>query len=91
MAEGQILRNPVGIGCIHQFGAAETPSAPGTFALEQMPFAGMPAHYLAVGGDFEPLGHRLFRFDAFWTSHIYRFLKRTVTIARHPAGCKRDF
>jgi len=40
MAEGQILQNPVGIGWPDLFGSAETATATGAFALQQMAFTG---------------------------------------------------
>jgi hypothetical protein len=41
----------------------------GVFTLRQMPVAGVTAQNFAGPGDFEPLGHGLFRFDAFGSSH----------------------
>jgi len=48
------------------------------FGLGQMAPSGARAQRLAGGGDFEPLGDGLFRFDAFGTSH--KLFKRTCII-----------
>ena len=69
MAERQILRDAVSVRRVHKLGAREPAAAPRTFGLEQMPLACVAAQHFAVGRDFEPFGHRLFRFNAFWTSH----------------------
>ena len=77
MAERQTLGDAVGIRRIHQFGSSKPAAPSGPFSLEQMPLAGVPTHNFAIGGDFEPLGHRLLRFDTLWTSHnISLSLKR---------------
>jgi hypothetical protein len=78
VAEGQALGDPVGIRRINEFGRPQPASAPGAFRLEQMALARVPAHDFAVGGYFEPLGHRLLGFNAFRASHnISLSLKRS--------------
>jgi hypothetical protein len=62
-------------------GFAQAAKPLGVFALGQMAPSGARAHGLAGGGDFEPLGHGLFRFDAFGTSH--KLFKRTCIIRLH--------
>ena len=47
----------------------QTAEPMGVFALSQVASSGAEAQSLAGGGDFEPLGHGFFRFDAFGTSH----------------------
>ena len=73
-AERQVLRNAIRVGVIHHGGLAESATALGAFALEQVAASGFGAHDLASGGYLEPLGNGLLRFDAFRTTHSFRFL-----------------
>ena len=74
MAERQALGNPVCIGRINLLVGAHPSASARTFALEQMPLAGVPAHDFSIGGYLEPLGHRLFGFNTFGASHKISFL-----------------
>jgi hypothetical protein len=69
VAEGQVLRDAIGISRVNNHRAAEMAVALGVFALRQVPVAGVAAQNFAGPGDFEPLGHGLLRFDAFGSSH----------------------
>jgi hypothetical protein len=69
MAERQALCDAIHIRLMHSSGAPKTTPAFRALGLEQMAFARARAQNLATGGYFEPLGHRLFGFDAFGTSH----------------------
>jgi hypothetical protein len=61
-------------------GLAEAAEAMGVFALGQMAASSAMAQYLARGGDFKPLGDRLFRFDAFGTSHKFDSKERVLYV-----------
>ena len=76
--EWKILGNPIKVGGMDIGNFAQTAAAMGVFALSQVAPAGAKAQRLAGGGDFEPLGHGLFRFDAFGTSH--KLFKRAFII-----------
>ena len=69
MAEGQVLRDAVGISRVNDHRTAKMAVALGVFALRQVPVAGVMTQHFARPGDFEPLGHGLLRFDAFGSSH----------------------
>ena len=69
MAERQILRDAIRVGGVHRGCATETAAALGILGLGQVAVAGVAAQDFAGAGDFEPLGHRLLRFDAFGSSH----------------------
>ena len=69
VAERQVLRDAVSIGRINDHRTAEPAAALGTLGLGQVAFAGVAAQNFAGAGDLEPLGHGLFRFDAFGSSH----------------------
>jgi hypothetical protein len=69
VAERKILSDAIDVGGVHDGGFAEGAAAFGPFALEQVAPARAGAKHFAGGGDFESLGHGLFGFDAFWTSH----------------------
>jgi hypothetical protein len=69
MAEWQILGDTINVGGVHRGCAAEMAAAFGILGLGQVPEAGMVAHNFASASDLEPLGHGLFRFDAFGSSH----------------------
>jgi hypothetical protein len=69
VAEGQVLRNAIGIGGIHLSILAETPEALGVLGLGQVSAAGVGTHDFAGGGDLEPLTYGFLCFDAFGTSH----------------------
>jgi hypothetical protein len=71
MAGRQVLRDAIGVRVVNDRALAETAAALGVFALQQMAFAGVAAHDFAGTGDFKSLGHGLFRFDAFGTSHKF--------------------
>jgi len=69
MAERQILRDAIGVGGVHRGGATEMAAALGIFGLGQVAVAGVVEQDFASASDLEPLGHGLFRFDAFGSSH----------------------
>jgi hypothetical protein len=69
MAERKRLLDAVFIAFVNHYSATQTTAALGAFALTQMPAAGLAAQDLAGRGDLKALGHRLFRFDTFGTSH----------------------
>jgi hypothetical protein len=69
MAEGKVLLDAVFVGVVHDGGFAEAAAALGAFALQEMASAGAMAQHFARGRYFETLGHGLFRFDTFGTSH----------------------
>ena len=69
MAERQILRDAIRIGGVNRGCAPEMASAFGILGLGQVAVAGVVEHDFARAGDLEPLGHGLFRFDAFGSSH----------------------
>jgi hypothetical protein len=69
MAERQILRDAIRIGGIRRGCATETAAALGILGLGQVAVAGMVEQDFASASDLEPLGHGLFRFDAFGSSH----------------------
>src|SRR5208283_2250295 len=72
----QALRDAVGVGWINDRRLAEAAQALGVFGLGQMAAAGVEAQDFAGGGDFEPLGHGFFRFDAFGTSHKFNSIAK---------------
>src|ERR1041385_5799718 len=69
MAERKILLDAILVGAVNRRRAAQAAPALGTFGLAKVSPAGAAAHDLAAGGDLEPLGGGLLRFDAFGTSH----------------------
>ena len=69
MAEGQVLRDAIGVRGIHDGHLAQTAETFSVFGLCQVPAACVGTQDLACGGNFKPLGHGLLRFDAFRTSH----------------------
>jgi hypothetical protein len=69
VAERQILGDAIHIGGVHRGRTTEMASALGFFGLSQVAVAGVMEQDLASAGYLEPLGHGLFRFDAFGTSH----------------------
>lgn len=69
MRERKVLGYPVQVGGMNGGSFAEAAEAVCIFALRKMAATGAKAQRLAGSGDFEPLGHGLFRFDAFGTSH----------------------
>jgi hypothetical protein len=75
MAERQTLQDAVSVRRVNLFGGAQVAAALGAFGLLQVPFARAHAHYFPGAGDFESLGHRLLRFNAFGSSHISVFQK----------------
>jgi hypothetical protein len=72
VVEGQVLGDAAGIGGVNNYRPAEMAAALGIFGLGQVAPAGVAAQDFAGGGDFEPLGHGLFGFDAFGSSHKER-------------------
>jgi hypothetical protein len=78
VAERQILLDAVGVGFMDEDRTAQATTAFGTFGLTQMPPASPAAQDLARGRYFEALGHGLFRFDAFGTSHKFNLLKKSA-------------
>jgi hypothetical protein len=70
VGEGQILRDAIGIRRINDYGPAEAAAALRIFGREEMALAGMPTEHFARASDLKPLGHRLFRFDTFGTTHL---------------------
>ena len=73
VAEGEILRDAVSVSRMHDHGAAQVAAAFRAFGLAQVPPTGLIAQDLAACRDLEPLGHRLFGFDTFGTSHNNKF------------------
>jgi hypothetical protein len=71
VAEWQILQDAISISRVHDGTFAETAAVLGTFALQQVAFAGVAAQDFAGAGDLEPLGHGLSCFDAFGSSHKF--------------------
>jgi VanZ family protein len=69
VAEWQALGDAVSVGAVHDDGLAEAAEALGVFGLGQVAAAGAGALDLTGGGDFEPLGDGLVRFNAFGTTH----------------------
>jgi hypothetical protein len=76
MAERQALRDAVSVGGINDGDLAEAAAAFRVFGLGQMASAGAEAQDFTGGGDFEPLGHGFFRFDAFGTSHKFNSIAK---------------
>jgi hypothetical protein len=71
MAERQVLQDAISVGGVNEGGLAEMAAALGAFSLCQVAEAGAAVEDFACAGDFEPLGHRFFRVDAFGTSHKF--------------------
>jgi hypothetical protein len=69
VAEREILGDSIDVRGMNGGGFAQAANAMGVFGLGQMAAAGAEAQRLAGGGEFEPLGHGLFRLNAFGTSH----------------------
>jgi hypothetical protein len=69
MAERQILRDAICVGGVHRGYATEMASALGILGLGQVAVAGMVEQDFTSASDLKPLGHGLFRFDAFGSSH----------------------
>jgi hypothetical protein len=76
VAERQVLGDAVKVGRVNHLGFAEPAAALGVFGLGQMAATGRKADGFAGGGDFKPLGHGLFRFDAFGTSHKFNSIAK---------------
>jgi len=76
MAERQALRDAISVGWINDGDLAEAAAAFRVFGLGQMAATRVKAQNLAGGGDFEPLGHGFFRFDAFGTSHKFNSIAK---------------
>jgi hypothetical protein len=91
MAEGEVLRDAIGIGGVHDGGLAEAAAAFGVFRLRKVPAAGGEADGFAGGGDFEPFGNGFPGFDAFGTSHKFYFnSKRARNIGFYFRRGKRE-
>lgn len=82
MTPRQILLNAVFVRGMHGGTPTQTAASLGAFGLHQMAPARALAQHLAAGRDFETLGRRLFRFNAFWTSHneMIRFSQKERVI-----------
>ncbi len=92
MAEGQARGDTIHVGFVHEGGPAKATAAFGTLGLEQVTAARATAEHLARGGDLEPLGHGLLRFDTFRASHkSYSLRKRARTIGSGCASRKLEF
>jgi hypothetical protein len=92
MAEREALGDAVEVRRMNDLGLGEAASALGVFGLGQVAAAGGKADGFAGGGDFEPLGHGFFRFDAFGTSHKFQFnCKRAQNLRDYRLRGKRDF
>jgi hypothetical protein len=99
VAERQALGDAVSVGAVNDGGFAEAAEALGVFGLGQVTAASAEAFDLAGGGNFEPLGDRLFRFNAFWTTHksiifqkereTYRFAAWVASPKLKCFGCPR--
>jgi hypothetical protein len=93
MAEWEALLYPVFVGRVNRRAAAQAAPVTGGFSLHQVAPPGARAQNFSARGNFEPLGRRLFSFDAFWTSHSsFSFLsKRARNIGGHRAPGKPFF
>jgi hypothetical protein len=69
MTEGKRLLDAILVPFVNQRGTTQVTAALGALALAEVPTTGAGAQDLAGCCDFEALGHRLFRFDTFGTSH----------------------
>jgi hypothetical protein len=69
MAEGKRLFDGVFITFMNENAAPQIAAALGAFALAEVAAARAGAQHLASRCDLKALGHRLFRFDTFGTSH----------------------
>jgi hypothetical protein len=69
MTERQILRDAINIRSAQDTPLAEAAAAFGVFALQQMAAARFGIENFASASDLETFGHRLLRFNAFWTTH----------------------
>jgi hypothetical protein len=72
------LGDAIDVRGIDDSGFSQAAKPMGVLGLGQMAPSGARAQYFTRGGDFEPLGHGLFRFDTFGTSH--KLFKRTCII-----------
>jgi hypothetical protein len=68
-SERQILFDAIFVRGMDSGATTQVAAAFGIFGLHQMPAARAQSQNLATGSDFKPLGCRLLRFNAFWTSH----------------------
>ncbi len=71
MTERQILGDAINVGFVNDGALAEAAEALGVFGLRQVAATGAGAQDFAGGGDLEPFGYGLLRFDAFGTSHKF--------------------
>jgi hypothetical protein len=101
MAERQILRDAIKVGRMNDGSLAEASQALGVFGLRQVASAGGIMHGFAAGGDFEPLSHGFFGFDAFGTSHkiisiakereLYARMRDEASANFLNSGCRRRY
>ena len=76
MTEWEALSDPIQISLVNDNRTTQTPASFGTFALAEVAATGLIAQRLAAGRNFEALGHRFLRFDAFRTSHKLCFFPK---------------
>jgi hypothetical protein len=69
VTERQVLGDAVGVGHVHAGQAAQAATAFRIFGLRQMAPTGAGAQDFSASRNLESLGHGLFGFDAFGTSH----------------------
>jgi hypothetical protein len=80
VAEREALYDPINVGFVHDCHLSEATPAFGVLGGEQVASAGVRAQDLAASGDFEPLGHGLFGFDAFGAAHKSTFVQKERAI-----------
>jgi hypothetical protein len=80
VAERQILDDAIFVRGMHDGGLAEAAQAMRILGLGQMAASGAMTENLARSSDFEPLGHGLFSFDAFGTSHKFNSKERSLYV-----------
>ena len=74
MRKRKALRDPVRVRGIDLTRVAESAPALRILARQKMAFACVHAHHFAGASDFESFRDRLFRFDAFWATHMGLFV-----------------
>jgi hypothetical protein len=74
VAERQVLRDAIDVRLVNGGCATEIAAALGVFGLRQMAFARACAQNFSASRNLEPLGHGLFRFNTFRTSHKFNQL-----------------
>ena len=78
MTEGQILFNPIDVGCPEQLRVAQASPAFGILALEQMASARATMQDFACAGDFETFADGFPGLDSFGSSHSGRKLRTRI-------------